>query len=64
MNAVVDKNKLHNDAQSLERGMLRFITAGSVDYSSIAKVSLLINSMQSHAHVISAPSVIWLIYRY
>ena len=31
MNAVVDKNKLHSDAQSLERGMLRFITAGSVD---------------------------------
>jgi sulfate adenylyltransferase subunit 1 len=31
MNAIVDKNKLHNDAQSLERGMLRFITAGSVD---------------------------------
>jgi sulfate adenylyltransferase subunit 1 len=31
MNTVVDKNSLHSDALSHERGMLRFITAGSVD---------------------------------
>ena len=31
MNAIVDKNSLENSMQSDDRGMLRFITAGSVD---------------------------------
>lgn len=31
MNAVVDKTNLHTSSPSQERGMLRFITAGSVD---------------------------------
>ena len=31
MNAVVDTTSLHSNSQSHDRGMLRFITAGSVD---------------------------------
>ena len=72
MNAVADKNLTPADTHANERGLLRFITAGSVDDGKSTLIGRLlfdskgifaISSTRSHAHVTSAPWVIWSIYR-